>query len=456
MSDNQYLPPEYQAQLVEAQRRQAMAQMLLQRSMGFQGAQSQGRMAAKTSPLTWMANSLSGYLAQQAGDKASKDVLGVQQRYAGDEVKELERLQGLPEDQRLLQGQRSTFPRAQALAKALQDSRAKRLEMFGQATKEVDPAAAANAAISGQLPGSYQAPAPKPITEAKMSDGTPYLVSAGAKGTTTPHFPPKGTNINMPGNERAAALDITKQQLAQRREGADAAKATYEATTQALDALEKGALAGGGEEVKQALRKTLQTFGITLPGTAETNQLQMALGSAILSEASKIKPISNNDITTLREIVGSIGTDPTALAKALAYSQALAIKGLSTYGEYVDNSLDTLRDDYSRQLFAGAKVGYDVPGQLQGPQSYQMEVVRQLQRQGFDISRLRDMTGQPFPANAQFNINPTSGFPGVARRKAGGTPTQPAPATASAAATPPPADGQAYTLEEFNRYFGKR
>lgn len=452
MPDNQYLPPEYQAQLVEAQRRQAMAQALLQRSMGFQGAQGQGPVAAKTSPLTWMANSLSGYLAQNAGDKASKDILGVQQRYAGDEMAELERLQGLPEDQRLLQGQRSQFPRAQALAKALQDSRGKRLEMFGNAVKDTDPAAAAKAAISGGLPQSYQTPAlPDPV-EGKLADGTPMVTTRNRKGEPSVQFPPKGVNVNLPGNERAAALDVTKRQLEDRRGGADAAKATYAATTQALDALEQGARAGGGEEVKQFMRKTLQAFGVAVPATAETNELQMALGNAVLGNAAKLRPASDTDLKILAQIVGSINTDPTALTKALAMAQAMSIKDLSTYGQFVDQSLDTIKDDYARQLFAGAKVGYEVPKQLSGPLPYQMEVVRQLQRQGFDISQLQDPTGQPFPGNAKFNINPTSGFPGVAPKR--GTPA--AQPTAPAKAVPPPADGRAYTMEEFQRYFGAR
>ena len=296
MSDNanMALPPEYQAQLVEAQRRQAMAQALLQRSMGFQGAQSQGPVAAKTSPLTWMANSLSGYLAQQAGDKASKDVLGVQQRYAGDEVKELERLQGLPEDQRLLQGQRSTFPRAQALAKALQDQRAKRLEMFGQATKEVDPGAAANAAISGQLPGSYQAPAPKPITEAKMSDGTPYLVSAGAKGTTTPHFPPKGTNVNIDQTAETAATKAIYGKLPERMEAVTgAAKKAIETAQSAerISALVKdpATITGFGAGPLAGLAGLGAKLGLNGPdAAAKTQALMSELANQTLANVSRL------------------------------------------------------------------------------------------------------------------------------------------------------------------------
>ena len=81
MSDNSMgLPPEYEEQLLAAQRRQQMAQALLGRSMAFQGAQGQGPVAARTTPLTWMANSLSGFLAQKAGDSAAKEASGVKSR----------------------------------------------------------------------------------------------------------------------------------------------------------------------------------------------------------------------------------------------------------------------------------------------------------------------------------------------------------------------------------------
>jgi hypothetical protein len=452
MSDNQYLPPEYAAQIAEAQRRQAMAQALLQRSMGFQGAQSQGPVAAKTSPLTWMANSLSGYLAQNVGDKASKDIAGVRQRMTQDEQGELARLQGMPEEQRIPEAQRSQFPRAQALAKALQDQRMKRLEMFGSAVKDTDPQSAARAAQSGMIPPEYQSPQMPAPQEGKLADGTPMVTTTNRKGEQSVQFPPKGVNVNMPGTERAAALGVTTKQLEDRRGGADAAKATYAAATQALDALEQGAKAGGGEEVKQILRKTAQAFGIAVPATAETNELQMALGNAVLGNAAKLRPASDTDLKILAQIVGSINTDPTALTKALAMAQAMSIKDLSGYGQFVDQSLDTIKDDYARQLFAGAKVGYDVPKQLSGPLPYQLEVVRQLQRQGFDISQLQDPTGQPFPGNAKFNVNPTGGFPGVAPKR--GTPA--AQPTKPAQAAPPPADGRAYTMEEFQRYFGAR
>lgn len=417
MADNMDmgLPPEYQAELEAAQRKAALAQLLVKQAMGFKGAESQGPVAARTSPLAWLANAATGYLGNKALGDSTAEQAKVKQRFSNDQLGEIARLQGLPVDQQIQEGQRSKFPMGQQLAKGLAASREKQLEQFVGVTKEIDPLAAAGAAITGKLPGSYTPPAKKGPEFGTDPQGNNYVTTYDAKGTPSVHYAPKGINFTLPGQENAMALDTVKSNLTSWKTKADSAKSVYSSSLAALDALEQGAKAGGLEEQKQALRKGLQAFGINLPATAPTESLQMAMGSGILANAEKIRPASDTDLVILRKLVGSIGTDPEALTRAIALAQAMALKDLQSYNEYIDTTQGSMKSEPAQMLFSGAKVGYETPKQLSGPIAYQMELMRQLKRQGVNISGFADSTGQPFPADATFDIrNPTSGFKGVA------------------------------------------
>ena len=410
------LPPEYTAEIEAANRRRMLAQLLQKQAMGFQGAQSQGKMASKTSPLAWLANTASGMLGTHMDAKGAADISAVQTRAGEDMRKELSGVLSAPEDQQFSLGSQGKFSQTQALAKALNDQRLKKIELYSGALKETDPAAAAGAVAAGKIPGEYK-PTPLPGPQFGTSpSGAGYGFTQDRKGVSHLSFEPKnGTTVNIPGKEVGAALDFHKDELTRRRGEADAAKGVLAANTRAIDALEQGAQAGGGQDIKQLYRKTLQAFGIDSPATAQTEELGMALGQAVLNEASKLKPVSNQDMADLRKIVGGISTDPTALSKALAFSHALALKTTMGYNDYINTQNSSLTNPEARSLFSGAGIGYETPSQLSGPMPLQIEIIRQLQRQGVDISRFKDPLGRAFQSGDRFATKPTGGMPGVAK-----------------------------------------
>ena len=444
------LPYQYQSQIIAADRRKQLAEALQKQALGFSGAEGRGRIMPKTSPLTWIANTATGYLASEGANKAVEKQAGVRQE--ADKARQAEMLALLqaPEDQQQTMGVQGKFPETGALAQSLARQRQEKIKSVAELLKLRDPGKALQTTMTGQLPGGdYQLPGIRKPEEGTLADGTAYIRDFNEKdeGTTRLVRKPIQINNQLPGNEAAMGIGILDEGLKTRTASAEAAKNVLSASARAVDALEKGAFAGGGEGIKQKVRSALQAFGVTAPGTAETGQLQMALETAILSEAAKIKPISNTDIETLRGIVGSISTDPTALTKALAFGQALAYRGLMDFNDYLSAQGETVQNPVAKQRLAGAGIGFELPKSLRGPMSFQMEVLRNLQLSGGDISRFQDATGQRVPADATFNINPTSGFPAVST-----APAVPKPA----ASVPPPANGKAYTIEEFQRYFGAK
>lgn len=421
MAENQLLPqglpPEYMAEIEALNKRRALAQALQKQSLGFQGAQSTGKVAAKTSPLAWIANTATGLLGNHMDSKGASGIAEVQTRAGGDMRAELAKLLATPEDQQFALGQQGKFSQTQALAKALNDQRIKRIESFATTAKDTDPAGASRALITGKLPGAdYAPPAPEQPTFGTAPDGSTVVYDRNRKGEVSTKFAPKnGATINMPGYEGREALGFHKDELTRRRGEADSAKGVLAANTRAIDALEQGAQAGGGQDIKQLYRKTLQAFGIDAPATAQTEELGMALGQAVLNEAAKLKPVSNQDMADLRKIVGGISTDPTALTKAIAFSQALALKTTMGYNDYITEQNANLTNPEARGLFSGAGIGYETPGQLSGPMPLQIEVIRQLQRQGVDISRFKDPLGRAFQPGDKFSTKPTSGMPGITK-----------------------------------------
>lgn len=421
MSD-QMLPPEYQSQIDALRKKQMLAQLLQKQGLNPQMAQSQGRMAARTSPLSFLSSALSAYVGSQADAKADAGISGVKQKYATDAQGAIDSFLQAPETEQMGLGAKSPFPQVQSLAKALAERRQKALEAGATIAGKVDPNAGLGMLQSGQFPTQPVQPrAVKPSEEGTLSDGTRYVRDYKPDGTPTTRLvrPPISITNQIPRAESRLGLDILESGLKPREEAATAAKNVVSSTNRAMDSLVRGAQAGGGQTLKQALRKTAQAFGITPPETAETDELRMALGSAILAEAAKLKPISNTDIDFLKEIVGSINTDPNALTRALAFMQAEAIRGLQNFGKYVQEQGATLQDPQAKSRLAGVTVGNELPNQLFGPTAFQMAVMQQLQQGGGDISmfqkpagKLAKGEGAAFEPGATFDIrNPAAALP---------------------------------------------
>ena len=207
---NEMLPPEYQSEIDTLMKKQRLAQLLQQQSLGFQGAPSTGRIASRTSPLAWLSNALTGYLGTQSDAKAAEGISGVKKRYSEDANSAVEQFLQTPEEAQQGFAAKSPFPQVQGIAKALADRKAKRLEAFGKVAGEVDPQAAAAAAISGNLPGAdYQVPAMPDPAFSTAPSGAGYVVSRDRKGQPTVKFEEKGTVIQniQPGQRQVSAAE---------------------------------------------------------------------------------------------------------------------------------------------------------------------------------------------------------------------------------------------------------
>jgi predicted RecA/RadA family phage recombinase len=447
------LPPEYQAQIDDARRKQQMAQMLqAMAARNNQGPNQMGSVASKTNPLAALANiatsGLGSYM-QRDGETGATDA---RRQYDTDSRADLARVQGLPQAEAINQGRLSQFAGSRALAETLYKASQERNKNRSGVFKEFGDQPNALGALDGGP--ALPAPDPKgrdtvvewipdpnnpgkqlPLTKNLGKDGFTNGV-LGTVGNTTS----VSLSNNMAGEEGKMAIEGIRTTLKEKGTQAAAAKRVFGSANVAIDALESGARAGGGENQKQMIRKGLEFFGVNMPETASTEQLQQGLLEGVLAHAKELRPASDTDIKILQQMVGSAGTNPTALTKALAFAQSMALKDLEGYNNYADENKKNL-DPRVQSLFTGSTSGYELPRQLTGPVSYQMEVVRQLQRQGFDISKLAGPDGKPFDPNSKFDINPIAGFPGVAG-------TAPPLKGATAGPTATGADGKKYRLSD--------
>jgi hypothetical protein len=359
-----------------------------------------------------MANAATNYMGMDALNKSDQNLSGIKEKFNNDQLAEAARIQGLPADQQINQGLLSKFPlaqqQAQALRKQQMDLREKVISAAGAAGNSD---MIAHMAGGGNL-GDYRQAAQKAPEFGQDAQGNSYVKVYDKNGAMTVHYAPQGIKFNMPGQEATTALGILKEDLTTRQKAADAAKSTLASNSFVLDALQQGAQAGGGEAYKQALRKGLQAFGINSPDTQSTEQLIMATGAAVLANAEKLRPASDTDVKNLREMVGSVGSDPTALARAVAFANALSLKTLHGYNQYVDTQKTNLKTPYAQDLFSGAGIGYEMPNQLSGPMGSQLETVRHYQNIGGDPSIFK-IGGETVAPGTKFNVDPLRGMPGV-------------------------------------------
>jgi hypothetical protein len=272
--------------------------------------------------------------------------------------------------------------------------------------------------LNGQPLGD-KTPAPAP-TFGKDPNDNPYAIQTNPKtGELELKYAPKApvvnNNIDLREEAKMVAGEVGKN-LADRREKASIAQHVIGSVNFATDALENGAKTGGGEEWKQTVRKGLQGFGINLPETAPVEQLQMALFSNVLAKAKEMRPVTDNDIKILQQMGGSIGTDPQALTRALAFAHSMAMKDLQGYHDYAHANENNINPTL-RPLFVGATSGYDMPTRIQGPIAFQVETLRQAQRNGMDVSKFMLHDGDkssPFGEDAKASkFDPTVGFTGI-------------------------------------------
>jgi hypothetical protein len=251
-----------------------------------------------------------------------------------------------------------------------------------------------------------------------MDDGgNRYAITTGIKGDKNISYAPKGVNVsnNIP-EARDTAYKAIQPEIKERQVGAQAAKDSLAANTTALEALNAGAKSGSAGEFFQAARRVGAAIGFDLEGKVPTEQLAMALGEHILANAKKLAPVTENDTALIKQIKGSLNTEPQNLTRIFEIMNAASIKNLQQYGEYIDTATASMPDEYG-DILRAAKIGYNVPNPG-GNQTQQMRTMQELVRQGGDVTQFlapaeidpktgKALPRQPFPAGAKFDIRGT-------------------------------------------------
>lgn len=380
------LPLEYQSEVDALQRRRQIAQMLLQQAMQPQQTQMMGPIAVRQSPIAGLARGLAGAYGGYKESQIPKELSGIRSRAETEGVEELTRLQGMQDPrQRITTGMASRFPGIRTQAQAWQKAYDERTNKAADVLKD-DPQASLDVLRTGQLPETYKpTPLPKP-EEVTLPSGARGVLEQDRKGQWQFKYEPKAgasQTVNIGADEKEA-IQFHAAQIKTRQEAAKASRGALDGIQRAVMALERGAQAGGGENFKQALRKGAEFFGVNLPDTASTEDLGMAMGEAMLGRLAALRPASNQDILTLEKIVGQIRTNPEALAQALSFGGAVAIRELQNYNKYMDEASGSLKEGPVRSLFAGGKTGYEVPDKLTMPENFLVNMMENLDRLGGD------------------------------------------------------------------------
>lgn len=446
-----------QAQWDAEQKKRAMAKLLMEKFMGgTQIEQPRTPIMARLSPLAAFAPALGAYFANKNDTEAAAKQADILKRAQEDTSTKLgdfytkfngpdSRPQqgpvmqdqpplpdvGVDKNALLAQALSSANPMLRAAAEAARKNQQERVFKYADVAKDAAPGVAADTIRNNALP-QKSLPAPK-MPEFGSVPGPngqplPTVTNWGRGQIPTASFGPgaapsaTATVQNSP--DYKAIIDTRAEELKTKKGSATAAKEILSSNMSAIQALEQGAKAGGLEGFKQGTRKALQGFGVDLPETASTEQLSMALGEQILANARKLAPVTGEDIKRLQEIKGSIGSDPQALTKMLAFTTAAAFKDTHDYNDYLSaqkGSISPMQtpqiQDQLRSLFAGQEIGYEAPSGLFGPQAFQLETARNLVNRGFDAKKLQGLPPeflQDIAKNPTMQINAMGGFPGVA------------------------------------------
>lgn len=107
-------------------------------------------------------------------------------------------------------------------------------------------------------------------------------------------------------------------------------------------AIAGGVYGGAGADIKQNLAKGIQALGFNVDPqkVTDTDYLQSQLGQGILSKAKTLgaNP-TDNDARIIRDIVGSINTDPQALNKLLDYQEKMYRRSIDRHNEMYQGAL---------------------------------------------------------------------------------------------------------------------
>lgn len=412
------LPPEYAAQIAKLLRQQQMAQAGAQ--MGMQGISQPTQFTpgpyahpVVQNPLVKALQAFQVYQGQKGISDADQGIAGVKQKAAGDLQRATQEMLGMSDPSaQVAYGRSSQWGQLQKLAETLAKSRQEQGFKAADVLKDRDPKAAL-ASVLGGLPGQDYTPPQLRQPEVTFIDDPnnpgkkiPQTVNYDIHGQGKAHLGAQGNTTNVDARQGIdagkAALEEVRPTMKTWQEKAAAAKEAIQANSLALEALNRGAKAGGLEGFKQSMRGVLQGFGIDSDKFTETSQLQMALGNAILAHARKLAPVTAEDVKRLEVILGSVNTDPRALEKMLVEYNGMATKTLQDANRYFSATAEAMPEGLPRNITKNSGIGLEMippPGNtLQG-----LRAIQSLQRQGGDITQFA-IGGEPIPPDAKFEL----------------------------------------------------
>lgn len=426
------LSPEYRAQMEDQLRKREMARAMIGAGMkGPQMPQQIGNQAARMSPLAALLPVLQMYMGQRQDAEAGKKLSEIQgqqdaatQKTLGDFQRMQQPTPGAPAVQgnnpsafipeqaptpgvkinsqspelaKLLVGR---DPRVSAYAKNLQTMLAKREEDEYKATQDRLKGAATAATAGGDsagavdmlrgnaIPDKYAPPAlPAPRVERDPITGKPFIVNTGLHKQQTGVSFGNDTTVQIAGKEGELSLKREQEDLEKSQANARIAMENIGNSQRIRNLLRDGAQTGGLESYKQSARKVLEGLaGVQIPETGMTDELRSQLGSNLLAKAKLLgSNPSEGDAKRIEQIVGSIDTDPMALARLAALVEAKANKDLQDFGDFVG----TKRNSKSNpSLYDTADIGIRGPGKVDGTDAYKLLVSQAMRQYGGDPTKL--------------------------------------------------------------------
>jgi hypothetical protein len=408
-SDLANLPPDVQAQIAQLLRQRGAAGQMVSNSMApVQNEVISGRVIPMGGGQI-LAKALSAYFGNRGLEKADEGIAGIRQkdleRYSG----EASALTGDQSREAIVRALASKDPRIAALAASLQKRNDERLDKWAGHAGKVDAPMAANSFRDGVMPdvGGFKEPQITPVEFAgRTVPAVTNFREGGRPDMTVPALNSTNITTQLPTKEADMSLDTLKADLKERKDRAQIAKETLSSNRVAIEAINEGAKSGGLQTWAQTARKIAQGLGIEFDENTPTTVLNMAMGNAVLAKARALAPVTGEDVKRLQEILGSIETDPSALARWLSVYEGMALKELQDYNQYVDYQTKNLKSDYAKDMFSGAKLGYEIPAPA-GTPSQGARAIQELAKRGGDQTNFT-IAGEQVPPDAQFDIRGTT------------------------------------------------
>jgi hypothetical protein len=237
------------------------------------------------------------------------------------------------------------FGRTQSYGAELQKQELTKLTDIGKMLGAADPVAG-----SKFLQGNNASAPVQPLAQLNPEfittpTGAGAVLTRDMKGgRPVVSYEPKAAKTEVNVDARVGAktdteLDKTTiDMLAKNKDSAAGAQNTIATAIRSNQLLNQGADAGGGASIRQGARKFAQAFGVNVPETGMTEELRQRLGENVLEKASKLAPVTGNDVILLQQLLGSIDTDPTALREINAVMLAKSLMTQDRHNAEVESA----------------------------------------------------------------------------------------------------------------------